>query len=424
MKRGLRLLGVLAALLALAPVASCWPGWDFIFDQTPSREHRLEDLRVLAVLAEPAALAIPAAFVLDGPEPPPLELEITPFIFDPRGGDVDVALGLCASGLEGIPCAAGDDAPSFSKTVRADAEDPLGRVDVRATLRLDRAQLRALYRQAGVAIDSARNVNLSVVVNVARDFGGKRERESAVLTLDMRLDALDPALPAAVRERALASAGLVDCAELESDGCAPSLGPAEPTCGDGLVEGFEECDPPDGTTCDESCFALDICHAARRPVCFQPLKNSRPLIEGLIALSPQGPIPEGAPTVARGGVIRLRSGTTTFFAPTPNVSQAEPRLEGLTFFCPEGTPGEEPFMACGFERVSWRAYVLDRRAELFDPDAPPGQPFVGNTSGGLFPFGVAFLEGTAPGTREPLVVVVADQRGGMDLAVFTLEAEE
>ncbi len=32
-----------------------------------------------------------------------------------------------------------------------------------------------------------------------------------------------------------------------------------PVCGDGFVDGSEECDPPNGTTCDESCQRIPIC---------------------------------------------------------------------------------------------------------------------------------------------------------------------
>jgi hypothetical protein len=43
-----------------------------------------------------------------------------------------------------------------------------------------------------------------------------------------------------------------DCATID-----PLLNTLCSTCGDSNVEGSEECDPPDGTTCDASCYVID-----------------------------------------------------------------------------------------------------------------------------------------------------------------------
>ena len=47
-----------------------------------------------------------------------------------------------------------------------------------------------------------------------------------------------------------------------SNACAPPVYDGA-VCGNGIVEGSEQCDPPDGTTCDESCQAI----TSDPPVC-------------------------------------------------------------------------------------------------------------------------------------------------------------
>ena len=50
-----------------------------------------------------------------------------------------------------------------------------------------------------------------------------------------------------------------------------SWGPCE-VCGDGVVEGPEECDPPDGVNCDENCQIIlgDCCFPHDTPGCEDP----------------------------------------------------------------------------------------------------------------------------------------------------------
>lgn len=437
MKRPPRaLLKGLAALAAvpLAPLSSsCWPGWDFLFDQTPSREHRLEDLRVLGAALEPAAVAVPPALVLaDAAEPPPLELTVRPFVFDPRGGDVEIGVRLCAHADPFLPCVpTAADVPSFGGSFPADASDPLGRVDVVTTLALDRAAVRALYAEAGVEPLSLQTVALDVVMDVSRTVDGRRERESAVLAVMMTLDAFGRGLPGDVRDAVLAEANAIDCTGLENDGCFPRLldYPVEPICGDLILEFGEQCDPPDGATCDERCQALDVCFAELSPVCLQPLKNARPQLAGL-RITEQSAFPtDEPPDVLPGEVIRVAPAQSVFVMPAGTEALIESYQTSFPQGCPPDSPAGAVTLSCGhLELVSWRAYVLDGAAELTAPVDETGA-YVGNVPGGFSdtgfaaPVGVSFRDGTAAGTREPLIVVLADGRGGMDLQVFTLEAE-
>ena len=70
--------------------------------------------------------------------------------------------------------------------------------------------------------------------------------------------------------------------------------------------------------------------------------------------------------------------------------------------------------------MNQRVYISDQRAELVG--LSPDEPFFGNPQFGPGSVGVMFAADTPSGTREPLVLVLSDSDGGMDLALFTLEA--
>ena len=58
--------------------------------------------------------------------------------------------------------------------------------------------------------------------------------------------------------------GVVNAADLAE--LLAAWGPCE-VCGDGVVEGPEECDPPDGETCDDNCLIIlpDCCFPDGHP---------------------------------------------------------------------------------------------------------------------------------------------------------------
>lgn len=448
MRRAPVVFSVCAALAS----TGCWPGWDFLFDQTPSREHRVEDARVLSVSLEPASLVLSPAFLATGQggaAPALPTLRIRPAIFDPRGGDIDVDIAVCVAaptvsfdGFASVgPCEAVAEAGSFHATLTvpvdgdgdpdADPAQRLGQLEIDETFELSHEAIVALFAAAGVPPTQVGGIRPSVVVNISRVFDGRRERERAELPFRIQVDPEgEGATPALFTD-----SNVLDCREIENDGCFPTDVPAA-ECGNGVVEVPEQCDPPDdGVTCFEGCFAADVCAVAPQPVCVSlpVVPNTRPVIASLLVadelnFEDGGLDPDDAEQIDVGGVIALRPGQPRFLALPDMFSLAESRQ--LSFvdasFCPPGSPGaSRAALQCGAfpEEMNARWYIADGRAEL-------GSSFDGLAGFGAFfnptfgePIGVMFSEGTPVGTREPLVVVLADGDGGMDIATFTLAAE-
>ncbi len=421
------------ALLALLLVGSCWPGWSFICDPTPSREHRVEDLRVLALeVDEPTVLVPPGLLFDDAPAAAPLEVTIVPRVFDPRGGGpIDVTFSVCAAlgsfAVGGAPCPDGSRSLG-SRRVEADGSAPLGPVqDLRATLTLDRALTQALYREAGFPDGALGLVQLQLVVGVSRAVDGRVERESASLPWFVQLDARSPDLPPATLLRLLDAEGALLCDEGAPDACSFDL---EPVCGDGEVQQPETCEPPGSEGCDEYCYALDPCATSvgSAGVCLRaPVLPTRPALTGLVfAQAGDGFSPNAEPDVEPGGVIELDVGTSRYLSTAVAVGDEVPTWQATWpgwDGCADDTPGARAYLQCdqGFgTTVTSRFYIADGAAELVAP-GDPVSGFWGNQSG-WEAVAVAFVDGTPAGTEEPLVVVIASDRGAMDTAVFTLRA--
>ncbi|MBI1948154.1 MAG: hypothetical protein HYS27_20865 [Deltaproteobacteria bacterium] len=387
------------ATLSLCLLASCWPGWDFICDPTPSREHRVEDLRVLGVeVDQPNVLVPPGLLFDDAPAAEPVLVRVVPRVFDPRGGGpIDVTFSVCVATpffvAAGAPCPAG--AHSFgSQRVEADASAPLGPVpDLGATLVLDAELARALYRDAAFPAGALGVVQLQLVVGVSRSIDGRVERESAYLPWFVQLDALSIDMPAPALVTLL------------------------------QAEGALLCDPGAPDACN-----LDVRSFCDGGVCLRaPVVPPLPRIDGLVfAGAGDGFAPNVEPDVARGGVIEVEVGSARYLAPAVQIEDVTPTLQRswpAGVGCEDGTVTEDARLQCdeGFSStITFRFYVGDGAAELVAPgDATTG--FWGNQSG-YEAAAVAFADGTAAGTEEPLIVVIASDRGAMDTAVFTLVA--
>ncbi|OGQ10716.1 MAG: hypothetical protein A2138_09380 [Deltaproteobacteria bacterium RBG_16_71_12] len=422
------------ALLSLCLLASCWPGWDFICDPTPSREHRVEDLRVLAIEVDQPNVLVPPGLLFDeAPAAEPVEVRVAPRAFDPRGGGpIDVTFSVCAANafftVAGPPCPVG--ARSFgSQRVEADLSAPLGPVpDLEATLTLDAELTRELYRQAGFPAGALGVLQLQLVVGVSRAIDGRVERESAYLPWFVQLDALSIDMPTAPLQALLQAEGALACDPGAPDACSFDV---EPVCGDGVVTRPETCEPPGAEGCDEYCFATDQCAAAvgGSGVCLRPpVLPPVPHIAGLMfAEAGNGFFTNADPDVERGGAIEVTVGRPRYLSPAVQIDEVTPTLQRTwpaSGACAEGTPGASARLQCdeGYPAtVTFRFYVGDGAAELVAPgDATTG--FWGNQGGGYEAAAVAFADGTAAGTEEPLVVVIASDRGAMDTAVFTLVA--
>lgn len=419
------------ALLSLLLLASCWPGWDFLCDPTPSREHRVEDLRVLAIENDtPNVLVAPGLLFDEAPAVEPIAVRIAPRVFDPRGGGpIDVAIAVCASNAFGMgagpPCPAGSRTLASVRT-EADADAPLGALpDLERTVLLDTSLVRELYAEAGVPDGTLGVVFFELVVSVSRSVEGRVERESAFLPWFFQLDALSPDMPAARLDALLEAEGARVCGLDPIDGCTLA---EEPRCGDGVVTQPESCEPPGSEGCDQSCYASDECVASMGgAVCVMaPVLPALPTLAGLaFSQAGAGFVVNEAPDILPGGVIEVPVGERVFLTPAVAIEDMLPTLQWVfppIPACGPETPGARAQLRCdsGYpSTVTFRFYLGDGAAELVAP-ADPTSGYYGNS--GYEAVAVAFADGTAAGSEEPLLVVIASDRGAMGTAVFTLSA--
>lgn len=265
-----------------------------------------------------------------------------------------------------------------------------------------------------------------LVVSVSRSVDGRVERESAFLPWFFQLDALSPDMPAARLEALVAAEGARVCGLDPIDGCTLA---EEARCGDGVVTQPESCEPPGSEGCDDFCNAIDPCVVSfGGAVCVKPpVLPAQPTLSGLaFSQAGAGFVVNEAPDILPGGVIEVPVGERVFLAPAVAIEDLMPTLQWVfppNPACGPETPGARAQLQCdnGFpSTVTFRFYLGDGAAELVAP-ADPTNGYYGNTSG-YEAVAVAFADGTAAGSEEPLLVVIANDRGAMGTAVFTLSA--
>jgi hypothetical protein len=383
---------------------------------------------VLAVEAEPASLLVPAD-VAFGLRDEALSLQLRPRIFDPRGGEFAVVVSMCGKRDPGARCE-GDGLLVTEQTLTADADDPLGMIDLELEVTLTAADLAVLYRGAGFELPTAAGVAVDVNVSVVREVNDFTEREVAVSTLLMRADPTSNLWD----DAQLATAGLVRCASLDDDDACTNDDMPASQCGNNALESGEACDPPgariDDGECDDACFRVLPCPT--RPVvrCVRAAEqNQRPHLVGL-QRSPASttPVYDAEPDLLPDGTISVDAGETVSLNVVLRASDAESRiplgfrLEGPIEFDEEGDSIDfgDCVPAIGFgcpsaEQLGTMYYVSDD-VQLFGPDID-GKP---STFQGNFPDGAEGISVKMPSKtgRQHLVVVTTDGNGGMDAAVF------
>ncbi|MDP2344189.1 MAG: hypothetical protein Q8O67_24740 [Deltaproteobacteria bacterium] len=391
--------------------AGCWPDWAKLFDTTPSREHRVEDLRVLAIRAEPAAFTV----ALDGTV---ADVVVTPAIYDPRGGQVTMHIGVCGPPSVFRSCT---EIPVDVRTadLDVDATHPLGRVrDTATTIRLTADDVRALLLPSASQL-SVVPLQVSVVVDVSRRGAGDLiERERATLSLPLRLD---PRTATAIDDERVRLCA--DPADPRENGLCLGIGVAG-TCGDGVVDDNESCDPPDGDRCRDDCVSRDPCARVGPVPCLERLPpNLPPRITGfdtdpereLFTLHTSA---EGMADVAAGGLVVASRGGTIRFAPIVDVDGAFDLLQEFPLPSFDGRCGVQVRGGCaGQEAPSVRFYARDGRFDFLVRNTGIPVNESGNTIGELA------IKDTAETRDEVVVVVVSDGRGGLDFAELTLALE-
>ncbi len=398
-------------VVVVVGVSGCWSGWQTLLDTTPSKEHRIEDLRVIAIRAEPASFYVDA----DGSVP---DVVVTPFVYDPRGGAVALQIGLCAPASFSQPCV---DVPIEVRSVvlAADEHHPLGRVtDTTATLSLTPRLLSTLLSSSSSSL-SVVPVPITIVVDVTKPGTDPVERERATLTLPLRLD---PRTVNSVSE----DTAVRLCADPADPGeNAVCFGGSPPgPCGDGVVDANESCDPPDGDRCGDDCLRHDACAPATRgsAPCLERLPpNEPPLITGF-DLNPSARTFDVATSdqdvadVDVGAVAEVEPQPSLRIAPVVDVAGAFDEVQ--EFFAAPLEPWceSQPVAAClSREAPSLRFYVPDGPFDLVaaEPNQPVNQS--GNAQAEL-----AIPRAARRGDEVVVVVVASDGRGGLDVAELTL----
>ncbi len=485
MRRRSALVGCTVVVAGAA--VGCWPGWQSILDTTPSTEHIVEDLRVLAIQTDPPGLVLLAPL-----ESGPAErtLRVRPFVVDPRAGEVEVTVSLGKDqqlGGEGI-FDVGIRAPRQILSVPAQHfvvrapgkdEDGFGATEpIEAIFTIGGDAIAELFTADDVSDPGLVPARLYAVVKVRREVGFTVETETAFSVVDVRLNP-DPALWGPdERSDALLEVNAVDCPdEADRDACVPGGGgggrpPPEEIfegCGDGIVNGDEICDPPDGLTCPDNCGSacgdgertvdeecdytvdtgcafdckFDPCNGGdfpSPPLCIQYpstgrlAENALPTILGLAidfdaSLAVAGPADVD---VAPGGTLPLRAGRSVLVVPVvddPQRDTGQPfPTNGFTNTC------ALPIAGCGlgapsdFATPAQRFYVADDGTTLalpFDFGGGLGGVPPPVNSGGFLGQGVlvALPDDAQSGSIRPLVVVATDGQGGMATARFDVVVE-
>lgn len=454
----MRRASALLALVALALAQGCVLEWVDYFSKltqlgTGTGEHRVLDLRVLAIEAAPAELRYPLAFLdesADGSSGT-LALRVEPFVYEPRGGDVDIAWSVCArqsSSLYGAPpldslgdasCLDADEAARFTgdvatslaplTTVVKASDEPGGRLPgLERTLYVDGPALRALLAIAEADLSEEartsmqRHLELLVVLRVSRVWLGTPEDEWAVLAVPVAPD-LANAEPARL-EAFLDEHDAELCEPDTTRDCTDPAQVFEPPedfelppdatmeCGNGVLEWFEQCDPPLAGSCTEACMLDNICERT----CILTLPaNQVPLVYGVdrpdgiaYAQPPRATTVDDA-ALHDGDTVTLHPGEQVFF---------EAVVDERVFAEDFALVGHGQSFATETPQLRWYTFGDGNLAAPVDFDGSyAGQGY----NGGVLYASSADLH--QPGEREPFVLVVADGRGGMRVVTLELAFE-
>ena len=397
-------LGLLSLGFLLAgPVACSYEPWSFSFDVRSGDEYRVRDMRVVGITVDPPEVLLAPAQRLNGlragEAAAPYALDVEVSVLDPRGGVVDVEVQLCpdpaplgppfstrlvAGGLAPVEydilasCAELDlrGAPDAvraawaprrrSALARATRLTPGGRVDdLRFSFSLSSAALDHLFARWGDPEVTLAGHTLFVAVRASRLYDGTRESEWAYVALALRTDLTHPDMPEALLRAALDPLGARVCDSL--DDCRAQA-PTFEVCGDGVVEGIEQCDPPDGFACGEDCMlsSPDTC----ADICLGPMvKNALPVLRGFYAqvyppgrppfFESQAPVDEPPPD-----------------APRPPTDEPDPPSgnvpEPVGTFMPLGeplrlSPGAFALLTADIDPASVEAYQIEDPKGFVDP---------------------------------------------------------
>lgn len=443
-------LSLLFLVVTLALTQGCLLEWVDYFtklSQTNSAgdPHRVRDLRVLAMEAQPAELRIPLEAYDDDHEASRVDLQVTAYAYDPRGGEVEAGFRLCllprlasfgggenvvesstcleTGDVDNLPAAVAASLVPPSRVVTADSPATGGRLQgLEHTFHLDDAALRLLLEKAGGDASHLRGFELVLGLQVSRVWLGERETEWAVLRLPAGPDLGDAANPALLQaflddEQAElcdpeAPRDCVDPVIVErfppNEG-GPLSGDAQ--CGDGFVEQNEQCDPPLDGECTEECQIANLCE---RTCAFALPRNERPFVYGFDRIDEAQPFT--LPRFSAASDAALHDGDVITLSPGDAL--------GLLAVVDEASVQQQTYPHGGDavfdEYLQPRWYAFGPHGDFSEP-----RDFDGNFEGGTSAAVVyqSSAEGHSLGDREPVVLVTADDRGGMTVVTLELAFE-
>ncbi len=395
----MRSLLVVALLLTVCVASSgCWEDWQRFFDTTPSTEHRIQDLRVLAFEFTPTA-SRPEALRVD--------------LVDPRGGAARVELRACLRPTEFVPCV---DKGVVVGSVDVEFDDEFG--EGRADFVFGDADLAALAAAAGIEVDAS-PVFVDVIADVVTLQQQPAEREVASVTVSL-YNELRIADAAVDRFRT--------CINPEDPEQNPAcfgaaIGEGEDSvCGDNVVEGLEGCEPPGIAGCNEFCQTIGTEECPQpEPACLVSTPQNLPprivslRVDDAIRDEFEVPIADREDIiidvdVAAGGSVRIqpvvnRGGAYDVYQPwsLPFAFDLEQCGAALTAGCPiEEVPAVRFYVEDGDVDIATSA--LEEDFGVNNRGLSVAEVVVGKNASG----------------DQPLWIVVVDGRGGMGFHRVTL----
>jgi hypothetical protein len=392
---------VSAVAVVVAVSAGCWPDWARLFDTTPSTEHRIEDLRVLAIEVQPDASFHDDTFAMLA----------SAVVVDPRGGKATVEFSVCRRESEFAPCLDADIVDSGVAEFPGDGLFGVSRpfADVAPAL-------RALSIDDEDFVLDASPVFFDIIVNVATVGRDPVERERASITI------------AGYNPLRIADEAVDDfrtCRnpdDPEQNPVCAGDAPAFPVCGNEVVEIGETCDPPDGALCDERCGADGECPSIDAACLVGTDPNVVPVISAVrvddeieddAVVPTDGGADVGQIVVDRGSVVTVQPvvahGAFDTFQPWFSKQGFAPDVDcgsGLVAGCPQE------------ELPQVRFYVYDGPLDIAVESAP-GEVVDVNARG--ITIADIVVPTDAPTGVEAVWMVVSDGRGGMAARQLLLE---
>jgi hypothetical protein len=447
----------------VAALSGCWPQWGEFITPTVGDERFVKDLRVLAIRQEPIELLAPFPFAvpssLRGPNTDavvaPVSWQVSAWVCDPRGGSARLRMGVCMSNVvfdEDIGTTTGSNCEGLrfvvDEDIEFDASQPLGCNVVERTIELSEEQVVGLLRSINRGVPEITGTNgttlntptlgfgtipMRVVVDVVSNTGSEAERATANMGLRLDPQAAWAADFGDHLDSILAMDGLTNCGPDATCGQPPGM---EPTCGDGYVDGDEDCDTDedDGDCYCEDCFLQsrsgeynctgNFFNEAPPPTCLVAATAlEQPVWTDLSEVAdPFGGTSIPDAITEPGSTLTLPARVSYYRV---NIIETAPAQTFVSDFGFAFGAGVQPL--CGTPRQpSMRVYLRDKVANpqplgSYDSGFEGGDINLNNGGLGIIEFELVPLQANA---ETDMLIVASDGYNGVDVGTLTLRTTD